>query len=831
MKYTKLILSGYKRLAIKSIHYFEINPTSTVQLILGTNGSGKSSLISELSPLPGNGSDFTKDGFKEIHIEHNGDSYVLKSLFSPKQEHSIVKNNCENLNPGGTITVQKEIVSQLFGYTQDIHEIITFRERFTLMSPSSRRFWFTKLSNTNYDYAIRVYNKLKEKYRDISGTIKTLKKRLVQETEKIVDIDFQNRLEKEVDELHKFISMMLENRKPLEETKEDIKKLEDELYCQITTVSKSLITLSRNNPGIGFISFEELNDSIAKVAGSVRANEHLSNKLITEIEDIDQSIGALEKTQGSNIEDLTSKLLNLQLREAALLKELKYQFNDSVHYQTYYEAASSISEAINSCASTIVANPDKYYSRITYQKTLDEIETLNKDRLALQNDLTALQAKKQHQELHRDSPAVQCPKCTHKWHLNYSEDSYNVILDSIAKHETALNRIEDKITNAKELVNQIQVYFQNFNNYLQLTKTLSILNPLWDAINKSELLFQNPIGILNIFNDFNNAIFIKKELDELKLEIKNVIELISLAKAVGEQDLSKLKSIREVKEAELYNIAQSSNALKIEGSNLKRLVDNKKTVESLKANLQKLLETSEDIYNRTNEAIRRELYNDCVRTVQTALSRKELAISEIRGQRSIINDIKNQITLLETDEASLKLLVNELSPTDGLIAEGMLGFIKTFTKQMNYFISKVWSYNMVIQACNIEDLEKVDLDYKFPVEIPGNAGLVPDVSRCSTGQQEIINLAFVVLTMKQLGLGSSPIMLDEFAANLDNTHRLAAIGVVKSLIEQHSFSQLYMVNHYDGIYGAFTNAQVTVLCDENIILPRDCVYNKHVVIK
>ena len=64
MKYTKLILSGYKRLAIKSIHYFEINPTSTVQLILGTNGSGKSSLISELSPLPGNGADFTKDGFK-----------------------------------------------------------------------------------------------------------------------------------------------------------------------------------------------------------------------------------------------------------------------------------------------------------------------------------------------------------------------------------------------------------------------------------------------------------------------------------------------------------------------------------------------------------------------------------------------------------------------------------------------------------------------------------------------------------------------------------------------------------------------------------------------
>lgn len=66
------------------------------------------------------------------------------------------------------------------------------------MGAMVRRHWLTKFSNTDYEYAIRVFNKVAERHRDIAGTIKTLKKRLVAETEKIISAEEQAIIEKDV---------------------------------------------------------------------------------------------------------------------------------------------------------------------------------------------------------------------------------------------------------------------------------------------------------------------------------------------------------------------------------------------------------------------------------------------------------------------------------------------------------------------------------------------------------------------------------------------------------------------------------------------------------
>jgi DNA repair exonuclease SbcCD ATPase subunit len=52
MKILKLILRGYTRLQLKQITEFVYTPTDSIQIIIGTNGSGKSSILEELSPLP-----------------------------------------------------------------------------------------------------------------------------------------------------------------------------------------------------------------------------------------------------------------------------------------------------------------------------------------------------------------------------------------------------------------------------------------------------------------------------------------------------------------------------------------------------------------------------------------------------------------------------------------------------------------------------------------------------------------------------------------------------------------------------------------------------------
>ena len=76
MKITNLILKNYNRLFLNNIKTLELTPTRKINLIIGTNGSGKSSLIKEMSPLPFDKNDFNS-GYKEIHIECNNKKYVL----------------------------------------------------------------------------------------------------------------------------------------------------------------------------------------------------------------------------------------------------------------------------------------------------------------------------------------------------------------------------------------------------------------------------------------------------------------------------------------------------------------------------------------------------------------------------------------------------------------------------------------------------------------------------------------------------------------------------------------------------------------------------------
>jgi hypothetical protein len=48
-------------------------------------------------------------------------------------------------------------------------------------------------------------------------------------------------------------------------------------------------------------------------------------------------------------------------------------------------------------------------------------------------------------------------------------------------------------------------------------------------------------------------------------------------------------------------------------------------------------------------------------------------------------------------------------------------------------------------------------------------------------------------------------------------------------MDQRPFTQLYMVSHYQASYGAFTQAEICVLDQTNIEIPKGLTYNQHVV--
>ncbi len=138
-----------KRLLVRGIKNFKATFSSLYQIILGTNGSGKSYLLSELSPLPGIAKMFEKGGYKKITIHDDGHIFVLTNKFdSGSGVHSFVMDGVD-LNENGTGTIQKELVAKYFkGLTPELFSVLTYRKfsRFTEMDTNKRRSYMMMLS-------------------------------------------------------------------------------------------------------------------------------------------------------------------------------------------------------------------------------------------------------------------------------------------------------------------------------------------------------------------------------------------------------------------------------------------------------------------------------------------------------------------------------------------------------------------------------------------------------------------------------------------------------------------------------------------------------------
>ena len=144
---TELELSGFKRLALSDTNYIKINPQTNVHLMLGTNGSGKSSIMDLLTPLPPDRSDFEEGGFKRILFKYDSDNY---EMYSEDNKHSIYKNNEPIIESTG-IKNMLEFCKSLFNITPTLNNFLLNKTKFTSMSALDRKDFITS-RETNWKH-------------------------------------------------------------------------------------------------------------------------------------------------------------------------------------------------------------------------------------------------------------------------------------------------------------------------------------------------------------------------------------------------------------------------------------------------------------------------------------------------------------------------------------------------------------------------------------------------------------------------------------------------------------------------------------------------------
>lgn len=788
-----------------------------------------SSLIKELSPLPGLPAEFKKDGYKYIEILHNQSHYCLRSVFaSTGNRFSFIKDDVE-LNPGGTVTVYRDLVKREFNITPEIHDLLCGFHSFHRMSIAERRSWFTKISDCDYNYAITYYNKLKEQFRDIQGGIKLNQSRLVQESEKLLSPAEEDQLREEIKHLRTVLQLLLDCKTPLAESRFELNQGLEDNENTLDRLSREMIAYRKRFLNWeGFQSVSDIDHAIITHQARVNSLSLKVDELCHKIEADQNKYTALEKTNLDSLNDLDTHLdfLLTAIHDEKQKIQIAIQFDQP---KDALQALITVKANLIDIFTHIPPDENKRMTRENYESLL-RLKTEKTTGLKTSEDALSEFIRQQKDLEHaRDHNQVECPKCQYTWLQGYDEAIYRTVLKSIELEGIKIERFKTSLAELDVQLEEMREYNLLVKQYKAVVSNWEILNPLWQYLTSLKTIAQNPKTVLTVLQDIEMDLSSHVRLYELSKQLEDTLAIKDLTEKDQAMDFHSLKTSIESNNRELYQANKSIQYSKAYVERLNEYRDISLKMEILSEEIARVLKDTENQRDRLIDIYRQEALGDVIQLVRLDVARKEQLLSRIDIQKALVDDIGQQITTLTDKSDVLKIAVQELSPTEGLIAKGLAGFINHFVSQMNSFIKKIWLYPLELIPISPDKENELELDYKFAVKV-NDQTIIPDITRGSSAMREVIDLAFRVISMQYLDLQEAPLFLDELGSSFDKAHRDNIKHLMHNLTISSSFSQIFIISHYEEMYGSFKNSDIAVLCPSNISEIENSVVNTHVII-
>ena len=818
MRFNSLTVSGYTgRMSLnqdnKTLH---MKMTADTQILIGSNGSGKSSLMSLLQLCVPKGSDFEKDGFVNFEIEHNGKQYFLSIVFKTVQGSFSFKELREEewveLNESHNVSTQKELITQTFGITADVQALLSGKESFVTMGAPRRRQWFVNMSQSNYDYAIGVFMRMKEAHRDVQGFIKRSKVHLAQiQADRLSDVDVANLIDKQK-MLQEDIVTLLKHSSTQRYEKQ---RLVEKVRNLLADISK--VTLVKYPDVITpYERYDQysLDAAIDTLSKALEDNSQRSRSIFTTWQDLSNSLKAVTDVGAENAQDLKDEQSKLVEIIANLQKGLKHQLvvsDAKASFALYLQVKQPLLEAIFALPS----NPDETFSSGKLNSLKLQIDQLNQFYRNVQRAHAALNGEIVAEAKLMQDHQTQCPSCDHRFIHGFNPKDHENKVAKALQLETDATGFQTSLAVLIEKETQFTTYRDClFAVRNQMSKLNSIAG--FDALVWGLPGFLTyPASAAVVINEIENDLESMSLLEAAQKRLSHVnADLLILGK-LSANDLVHYHQRLEEYSQQLANLTSEAN-------NHKKKLSGLKTFRVSVSALHVANNTVQDKLTQLNELYvnyLHELYNEGVDSMRATAS-SELALVDnllLKNKMALsgIEMLEAEIAKNVTEEKIYKALLDELSPTTGLIAEGMVGFINDFIGAMNTLIKKVWSYPMVISPIKVLE-DSVDLDYKFPFVVGDDLTPKLDVNEGSAGMVEMFNLVFVITSLRCLKLLDMPLFLDEFGSKFDKAHRVNSAFAIKTILEELPFTQLFMISHYHSSYGSLANSQTTILCDKNI---------------
>lgn len=805
----KLILYNYRRFFLSNIKKLVFEPKSSIQFIIAKNGAGKSSLLSQLNPLPVDSKkDFYDTGYKEIEIEHKNNTYVLVSGTGNKG--CSFKVNGTELNESNGKKVQLELVKDHFGLTPAILDILLGVNKFTSMSPSERKNWLSEMSTVDYSYSIKVYNKIKTNYRDIIGASKLLTDEII----KLENIILNNNE----------ISILQEHKSKLEEYYQHVVSLythnvakSEDVIQDINSACKAYAAVYDiiGHEPIDISSIEKKKLATQQELTSISSKIKYILDLIHKTEELNK-IGSKDKIK-KELSTIETQLSSGYRKSSELGIEPHMLKSVIDNFISNYTLITGYLDELKT-----YSGMDAQVKKITLPKWIDGLNSISNKITSNERCAELIRSEILHINSHLSAEhLIICPECKHTWNHGYDVNRVSELEDKLKNLIDITTSLKNKKMKIENIVNNLTRIDDVIKSIIAILKINSGAETIWiHTVGSLEIKPEDAAVLLSkldteliTLQEYHNFDKILKKKEDLLLSLKTIEEFEKLHIQYKKDKIAEY-------ELELEVLTKNKRELEIEMTTLNKLTINFEKFTNLRNNLLSLLHNNIVHYKAKTIEIRNEYIMKLVGFIKEELIELDKKISYNQHYRSKLEENKNLLESYKQKEKLLSILLKELSPTEGLIAKSINSFLKVFTKEMNYVINRIWTYDVEILPPNITN---DDLDYKFKVLINEDE-TVEDVNKLSSSLKEIVDLAFRIVFMKYMKLQDFPLYLDEFGSTFDKAHRTAAYNIIDKVMSS-DFIQIFSVCHYSDIYSSIINAEFNVLNSDNTDLGEIGSYN------
>lgn len=849
------ISSGTKKKNI-TIDFRELE--NSINLIIGPNGSGKTSIMRCLHPFAFNGSIGDNsvnsdlicdgcDGKKIVQISYGDDIYYIEHFYTRKKDNltvkSFIKKNGVELNENGTSNSFKSVVYDELGINETFLSILSIGNRvegFVDYTSADRKNLITKtfveLDIFNKYYK-KMVNLMKEK-KAILGNIKYKLSKygntdIVELQQELSSIETNiNSLNSSKNEILTYIGGVKSQLDGLSETKSEINKYESRIADIIHELGENRFKL---DSGLSkddlVIKMNELDNDIntTKTEKSVSENKlvFLLDKLNSLSKDLESDKSNLSKLDtGENLSDLKNTLNDVDKELNSLnvndIGDMPLSKDELIKSKIYLDQLKGICNKL--LIQFDIRDIEAFISSEYNSNCTNKLRDLYNNSVASIDKYTLMTTLETTQESIRKSVRNSCKNTDGCPYYSFYQSYMDVVNNSI-------NDIKSKISRERKIVQDIES---------KMTIS-SIIDECYNFINENnDILSKLPKSI------FDKDTFLNKYTSDREVYDNNTLtDMISLCESVDRRNyLNDYKStlIDKIsymeKNAEVYeSLSKSVKDLNdsIE-STTNEISDVRVVVQQLTDKLH-VMELTHSLYESDLSILDTiDKLNEEISIIKEKVKSKQDDINKISKLESLLEEytikkdsIVEKLVVLEKRRDVLVRSVSELeqlkseeveiseeydiisdiqlavSPTKGIPVEFIEHIFKgTIIDKMNQLLDTVYHGNF--RLLGGDDITINEKEFKIPY-IKNNSIIVDDISQASDGERAMITLSFS-LVLIQLSLDKYTIMLlDEIDTSLDYHARGKFIDLLEKFMSVVNCHQLFLISHNN----MFDNYPVNVI--------------------